>query len=60
MNTELKEKERIAMERLKAFEPEDGYFLAYSGGKDSGSPQSDHRGCSGNGAVYKISAGCAY
>lgn len=35
MNTELKEKERIAMERLKAFEPEDGYFLAYSGGKDS-------------------------
>ena len=35
MNTELREKERIAMERLKAFEPEDGYFLAYSGGKDS-------------------------
>lgn len=35
MNTELKEKERIAIERLKAFEPEDGYFLAYSGGKDS-------------------------
>ena len=35
MNTELREKERIAIERLKAFEPEDGYFLAYSGGKDS-------------------------
>ena len=35
MNTDLKEKERIAIERLKAFEPEDGYFLAYSGGKDS-------------------------
>lgn len=35
MNTGLKEKERVAMERLKAFEPEDGYFLAYSGGKDS-------------------------
>ena len=35
MNTELREKERIAMERLKAFEAEDGYFLAYSGGKDS-------------------------
>ena len=35
MNTDLKEKERIAIERLKAFEPEDGYYLAYSGGKDS-------------------------
>lgn len=35
MNTDLKEKERVAMERLKTFEPEDGYFLAYSGGKDS-------------------------
>lgn len=23
------------MERLKAFEPDDGYYLAYSGGKDS-------------------------
>ena len=34
MNTDLKEKERVAMERLKTFEPEDGYFLAYSGGKD--------------------------
>ena len=34
MNADLKEKERIAIERLKAFEPEDGYFLAYSGGKD--------------------------
>ena len=28
-------KERIAIERLKAFEPDDGYFLCYSGGKDS-------------------------
>ena len=35
MNTNLREKERVAIERLKAFEPEDGYFLAYSGGKDS-------------------------
>ena len=25
----------IAIERLRAFEPEDGYFLAFSGGKDS-------------------------
>ena len=30
------EKERIAIERLKAFEPEtDPYYLCYSGGKDS-------------------------
>lgn len=28
-------KEQKAIERLKAFEPEDGYRLAYSGGKDS-------------------------
>lgn len=26
-------KERKAIERLKAFEPADGYYLAYSGGK---------------------------
>ena len=32
MNTE---KEKIAIERFKAFEPEDGYHLSYSGGKDS-------------------------
>ena len=32
MNTE---KERIAIERLKAFEPDEGYYLCYSGGKDS-------------------------
>lgn len=29
------EKEKKAIERLKAFEPQDGYYLAYSGGKDS-------------------------
>lgn len=29
------EKERIAIERLKAFDPQNGYYLAYSGGKDS-------------------------
>ena len=29
------EKERIAIERLKSFEPDDGYYLCYSGGKDS-------------------------
>ena len=32
---ELIEKERRAIEVLKAFEPEDGYYLCYSGGKDS-------------------------
>lgn len=32
MNTE---KERKAIELLKLFEPPDGYYLAYSGGKDS-------------------------
>lgn len=29
------EKELNAIDRLKAFEPDDGYYLAYSGGKDS-------------------------
>lgn len=29
------EKEQKAIDRLKLFEPEDGYYLAYSGGKDS-------------------------
>lgn len=28
-------KEQAAIERLKSFEPEEGYYLAYSGGKDS-------------------------
>lgn len=35
MNDKLTEKVRIAIERLKAFELDEGYFLAYSGGKDS-------------------------
>ncbi len=30
-----KEKERQAIERLKKFEPDEPYYLAYSGGKDS-------------------------
>jgi len=29
------DKERIAIERLRVFEPKDGYYLAFSGGKDS-------------------------
>lgn len=32
MNIQLEKK---AIERLKAFEPSEGYYLAYSGGKDS-------------------------
>lgn len=37
MNDSLKDKERIAIERLMAFAPKDGdsYWVAYSGGKDS-------------------------
>ena len=31
----LLELEKLSIERLKAFEPDDGYYLAYSGGKDS-------------------------
>lgn len=33
--SELQEKERKSIERLKAFEPPEGYYLAFSGGKDS-------------------------
>lgn len=33
--TELEEKTAKAIERLRAFEPEEGYYLAFSGGKDS-------------------------
>lgn len=36
MNSELIQKEKDAIERLKAFEPiDDSYYLCYSGGKDS-------------------------
>jgi len=31
----VRDKVAIAMDRLKAFEPEEGYYLAFSGGKDS-------------------------
>ena len=33
--SELQEKVNASIERLKAFEPEEGYYLAFSGGKDS-------------------------
>lgn len=32
---DIDNKVKTAIERLKAFEPEDGYFVAFSGGKDS-------------------------
>lgn len=37
MNESLTEKERSAIETLRVFEPKDdkGYYLCYSGGKDS-------------------------
>lgn len=33
--SELSSKVKTSLERLKAFEPEEGYYLAFSGGKDS-------------------------
>ena len=33
--SELQEKVKKSIERLKAFEPPEGYYLAFSGGKDS-------------------------
>lgn len=33
--SELSEKVQASLERLKSFEPEEGYYLAFSGGKDS-------------------------
>lgn len=35
MNSALTEKVKASLERIKAFEPEEGYYLAFSGGKDS-------------------------
>lgn len=35
MNNTLKEKEKRAIEVLKSFEPDEPYYLCYSGGKDS-------------------------
>ena len=33
--SELDNKVKKSIERLKAFEPPEGYYLAFSGGKDS-------------------------
>lgn len=35
LNFQGKDKVQTAIERLKVFEPEEGYYLAFSGGKDS-------------------------
>ncbi len=35
INLEGKTKEQVAIERLKQYEPPEGYYLAFSGGKDS-------------------------
>lgn len=35
LNMYGKDKVQVAIDRLKAFEPPEGYFLAFSGGKDS-------------------------
>lgn len=35
MQSELTRKVTTSIERIKAFEPEEGYYLAFSGGKDS-------------------------
>ena len=35
INDYLKQKIDVTLERLKAFEPEEGYYLAFGGGKDS-------------------------
>lgn len=35
MNGELRDKVQMAIDRLKAFEPAEGYYVAFSGGKDS-------------------------
>ena len=35
MEGEIRDKVEMAIHRLQAFEPEDGYYVAFSGGKDS-------------------------
>lgn len=35
LNMQGKDKVQVAIERLKTFEPPEGYYLAFSGGKDS-------------------------
>lgn len=53
----LDEKIKKSIERLKAFEPPEGYYLAFSGGKDSVTCKAllDMAGCKYHG-VYRITS----
>lgn len=35
LNLQGKDKVQVAIDRIRCFEPDDGYYLAFSGGKDS-------------------------
>lgn len=55
--TELSEKVNKSLERLKSFEPEEGYYLAFSGGKDSVTCKAllDMSGCKYH-SVYRVTS----
>ena len=55
--TELQTKVQKSIERLKAFEPPEGYYLAFSGGKDSVVCKAllDMAGCKYD-AVYRVTS----
>lgn len=55
--SELNEKVKKSIERLKAFEPPEGYYLAFSGGKDSVVCKAllDMAGCKYHG-VYRVTS----
>ena len=55
--SELEQKVSKSIERLKAFEPSEGYYLAFSGGKDSVVCKAllDMAGCKYH-AVYRITS----
>ena len=55
--SELQEKVSKSIERLKAFEPPEGYYLAFSGGKDSVVCKTllDMAGCKYE-AVYRVTS----
>lgn len=57
MNKELEAKVAKSIERLKAFEPPEGYYLAFSGGKDSVVCKAllDMAGCKYD-AVYRVTS----
>ena len=55
--SELREKVKASIARLKAFEPEEGYYLAFSGGKDSVTCKAllDMSGCKYD-ATYRVTS----